>query len=147
MSDMSMINQTYDSQLIYYGNVLNLYIKCKFSYEPGEVISFYTTKDNGGFSTKKLLHAKIKDGYYYFEYPVNAKGFRFDTGVFSSIQVDFEEIIVNKKSFYDIFRLSNKELFNLMLLTFFIYGMVLFTLENNYLNLLSKIFNTKKTKP
>lgn len=94
--DMTLISTTDDAQLIYTGDVRNIIIKCEFSQDPGEFVSFYNKSADNAFGTHKMLYAKYIDGYYVFQYPIGTKQIRIDTGIFPSITVNFEEITINK---------------------------------------------------
>lgn len=93
---MTLINDGYDTQIIYTGTVRNIYIKCTFSMDPGEFVAFYNKTGDGAWSQKRQRWAKLDDGYYCFEFPGGTKQIRIDTGVEPSIRVDFRHIEINR---------------------------------------------------
>lgn len=122
LSDMSLVNATEDTQLIYKNNAYNLYVKCTFSYEPGEFILFYSKSPEGGFGINNMTYARKQGDYYVFNMPFNTKSFRLDTGIHPSITVKFEEIILNETGFFDLFRINTGTLFYLLVIPPILYG-------------------------
>lgn len=95
----TIINETEDPQMIkeVEGPVKNVWIKSSFSYDPGEVVLFYTTKPGEEYSGKKMIPATIIEDYFYFPLPAGKiESIRIDTGGFPSITVQFEEICFNR---------------------------------------------------
>lgn len=137
IDDMTMVNATDDTQLWITENICNLYIKCSFSYDPGEFIAFYSQKGNGAFSAQKCVRAKRMGEYYVFEFPMGTKQIRVDTGIFPSIKVSFQEILVNQYSFREVMQLSTEDLFYLLVVPGVAYAM---------LDLLRKLFQPRKRK-
>lgn len=115
VDDMTMINATNDTQLIYEGNIKNVYIKCDFSAEPGEFVAFYSRKNNYAFGTHQMLHAWQDGEYYIFRFPIGTKQVRIDTGVEPSITVSFDEIMLNKQSLREITGINKGYLFYMMI--------------------------------
>ncbi len=113
IDDKTIITKTDDSQLIYNGNVRNIKIKCEFLQNPGEFVSFYNTKADGSFGVNQMMYAKIKDGYYVFEYPLGTRQVRIDFGVVPSVRVHISEIQLNEKNLAQMIGYSNSELFYL----------------------------------
>ena len=109
--DMALISSTDDAQLIYTGDVRNIVIKCEFSQDPGEFVSFYNKSADNAFSPNKMLYAKFIDGYYVFQYPLGTKQIRIDTGIFPSIAVNFEEITINKPTTVTVWGSITNQLF------------------------------------
>ncbi len=110
-SDNTLITTTDDAQLILTGDVKSITIKCEFSQDPGEFVSFYNKSADNAFSAQKMLYAKFIDGYYVFEYPFGTKQIRIDAGVFPSITVDFDEIIINKPTVQTVWGSITSQLF------------------------------------
>jgi len=110
LDDMTMINASDDTQLWYTGNMHNLYVKCDFSYAPGEYIVFYNKTGDGVFGIHQMVHAYEVDGWYIFQLPAGTKQIRMDTGIYPSITIEFEEIILNRCSFNDMMRFSTSQL-------------------------------------
>ncbi len=111
IDDHTVINQTDDAQLIYTGNVRSIKIRCEFSQNPGEFVSFYNRRANGAFGVKHMQYAQRRDGFYEFHYPVGTKQVRIDTGVVPAIQVSFSEIVLNEKNVWNMIGFSTSELF------------------------------------
>lgn len=109
----AVLTETDDAQLLYSGNVRSIKIKCDFLQNPGEFVSFYTDSPEHSFGVDRMKYAKIKNGYYVFEYPVGTKQVRVDLGVLPSVEVQFSEIILNPKELPQMFAYSNAELFYL----------------------------------
>lgn len=105
-----------DTQLIYTGNVKSLRIKCSFSQNPGEIVAFYSYRTNSEWSSQRMRYARWIDGYYEFVFPFGTQQIRFDTGIFPSITVVFDEIEINSGSPAEIFGFSGAELFYLLIL-------------------------------
>ena len=96
LDSMAMINDGYDTQIIYTGEVRNIYIKCRFSTDPGEFVAFYNKTGDNAWSENRQVWAKQDGEYYCFEFPKGTRQIRIDTGVEPSIRVDFEEIEINR---------------------------------------------------
>ncbi len=139
VDDATMITETDDSQLIYTGNVRNIKIKCEFLQDPGEFVSFYNTKANGSFGIQQMMHAKIEDGYYVFEYPFGTRQVRIDFGIVPSVMIRVSEIQLNDKTPAQMLGYTNGELFYL-----FTVPLVLFLLLDTMLRLYCAI---KETDP
>ena len=121
VDDMTIINSTNDTQLIYTGNIRNLTVKCEFSRHPGEFVCFYNGRGNYSFGTHKMRYAKVYGDYYVFEFPYGTKQIRLDTGVVADITVKFEEITINSFDIQDYFVFSQSELFTLLIIPGAIY--------------------------
>ncbi len=121
VDDTTVITTTEDSQLIYTGNVRNIKIKCEFLQNPGEFVSFYNTKANGSFGMHQMLYAKMKDGYYIFEYPLGTRQVRIDLGVVPSVTVRISEIQLNDKNLAQMLGYTNSELFYLFTVPFVVF--------------------------
>ena len=124
VDDMTMINATNDTQLIYSGNIKNIYIKCSFSSDPGEFVAFYSRKSNYSFGVNKMIHARKEGDYYVFRFPADTKQVRIDTGVEPSIKVVFEEIKINKQTFRDNTGISTETLFNLAVIPLILFSLI-----------------------
>lgn len=98
LDSMSMINASSDTQIIFSGEVRNVYITCTFSADPGEFVAFYNKTGDGAWSESRERWARLEDGSYCFEFPQGTKQIRIDTGVEPSIRVDFEDIEINRKT-------------------------------------------------
>ena len=116
VDEMTAITSGDDGKLIYTGDIRNIRIKCTFSDRIGEFVSFYNKSGDNSFSVKTLEHVKIIDGYYTFEYPIGTKQVRIDLGIFPSITVDFDEIIINYQSANIVFGNTTIALFNILVL-------------------------------
>lgn len=115
VDDMTLINATNDTQLIYEGNIKNLYVKCNFSAEPGEFVAFYSKRNNYAFGSHQMVYAMQEGEYYVFRFPIGTKQVRIDTGVEPSITVSFDEIMLNKQSLREITGINTGCLFYLMI--------------------------------
>ena len=142
---MQIITATDDAQLIYTDKgVNNLYIKCDFSIYPGEFVLFYANDVEDGFSTAKMLYAKRYGDYYVFRLPFGTEKVRVDLGIFPSVTINFDEIIVNKYSFNEIMRFSTAQIFWLLVIP-----SIIFTFISLFLSWKEKIklsFNKKSGK-
>lgn len=107
----TVVNQTDDAQLIYTGNIHSIKLRCEFSQNPGEFVSFYNRRGNGSFGVKRMDYAQRRNGWYEFDYPIGTKQIRIDTGVEPAIQVSFSEIILNEKDICKMVGFSTSELF------------------------------------
>ncbi len=96
INNKTIITSTDDSQLIFSGDVRNIVIECNFSQNIGEFVSFYNKSNDNKFTQNKMIHAKIIDGKYIFEYPLGTKQVRIDTGIFPSVKVSFQQMTLNK---------------------------------------------------
>ncbi len=121
IDDATIITTTDDSQMIYTGNVRNIKIKCEFLQSPGEFVSFYNTKADGSFGMHQMMHAKIEDGYYVFEYPLGTRQIRIDFGVVPSVTVRISEIQLNDKDPAQMLGYTNGELFYLFTVPFIVF--------------------------
>ncbi len=121
VNDATLITTTDDSQMIYTGNVRNIKIKCEFLQSPGEFVSFYNTKADGSFGMHQMMHAKIEDGYYVFEYPLGTRQIRIDFGVVPSVTVRISEIQLNDKDPAQMLGYANGELFYLFTVPFIVF--------------------------
>lgn len=113
VDDETVITQTDDSQLIFNGNVKTIKIKCEFLQNPGEFVSFYNKTADGAFGIQKMMYAKIKDGYYVFDYPFGTRQVRIDLGVVPSVMIKVSDIQLNEQSAAQMMGYSNGELFYL----------------------------------
>lgn len=113
VDDETVITQTDDSQLIFNGNVKTIKIKCEFLQNPGEFVSFYNKTADGAFGIQKMMYAKIKDGYYVFDYPFGTRQVRIDLGVVPSVMIKVSDIQLNDQSAAQMMGYSNGELFYL----------------------------------
>lgn len=111
LDDHTVVNKTDDAQLIYNGNVHSIKLRCEFSQNPGEFVSFYNRRGNGSFGVNRMEYAQRRDGWYEFDYPVGTKQIRIDTGVEPAIQVSFSEIVINEKDICTMLGFSTSELF------------------------------------
>ena len=136
INDMAMVNATGDTQLIYTGNVRNIYIKCDFSVDPGEFVAFYSKADNYAFGRHKMVYARQEDGFYVFRFPLGTRQVRIDTGVEPSIQVNFDRINLNTSSFRDITDINTGYLFYIMVLPVLVFS-ILQTLADMTLGVLT----------
>ena len=123
LDDMNVINSGDDGKLIYSGDVRTFSVKCEFSYNPGEFVSFYNNDNSGVFSAQKMIYAKLIDGYYVFEYPLGTKQVRIDTGVSPSIHVSFDEIILNRPDASWIWGNITEMLFTMLIAPVVIYSL------------------------
>ncbi len=124
IDDMTMINATDDTQLIYTGNIKNLYIKCDFSYEPGEFIAFYSRGKNYSFGTNKMEYARREGDYWVFRFPAGTQQVRLDTGVYPSITVSFEEITANNLTLKEATGFSAGHIFYMLVCPGVIYSVI-----------------------
>lgn len=115
IDEMTLDNMSNDTQLIYNGPIRNLYIKCTFSENPGEFITFYNQKGNDVFGTHKMKYTRIYDGWYTFDFPLGTKQIRVDTGIFETTNVFFEDIFINKPTPRSVFGVSTAEAFYLLI--------------------------------
>ncbi len=113
----TVITETEDSQMHLQGDILNLYVKCDFSYHPGEFVAFYQDDLDKDFSAEKLIYSRNEGDYYVFNFPLNTKKIRVDIGIFPSITVNFDEITLNKFNAVTLFRLSTSSIFYILLIT------------------------------
>lgn len=113
VDDETIITQTDDSQLIFNGNVKSIKIKCEFLQNPGEFVSFYNKTADGAFGIQKMMYAKMKDGYYEFNYPFGTRQVRIDLGVVPSVTIKVSDIQLNHQSAAQMMGYSNRELFYL----------------------------------
>ncbi len=113
VDDETVITQTDDSQLIFNGNVKTIKIKCEFLQNPGEFVSFYNKTADGAFGIQKMMYAKIKNGYYVFDYPFGTRQVRIDLGVVPSVMIKVSDIQLNDQSAAQMMGYSNGELFYL----------------------------------
>ncbi len=113
VDDETVITQTDDSQLIFNGNVKTIKIKCEFLQNPGEFVSFYNKTADGAFGIQKMMYAKIKNGYYVFDYPFGTRQVRIDLGVVPSVMIKVSDIQLNDQSAAQMMDYSNGELFYL----------------------------------
>lgn len=140
VDDMTMINATNDTQLIYSGNIKNIYIKCSFSIDPGEFVAFYSGKNNYSFGVNKMIHARKEGDYYVFRFPANTKQVRIDTGVEPSIKVGFEEIKINKQTFRDNTGISTETLFNITVIPLILFSLI-YTAGEAFVFIVKKVEN------
>lgn len=116
VDEMTIVNATNDTQLIYTGNVKNLIVKCEFSQEPGEFVCVYNSTADYAFGAHKAVYARQYGDCYVFDFPAATKQIRMDTGVEPSITVAFDEIVINRFSLWEMFGLSAKDLFSLLII-------------------------------
>lgn len=121
VDNMTIINATNDTQMIYTGNIRKLAVKCTFSLAPGEFLCFYNSKGDYSFGTHKMQYSKVYGDYYIFEFPYGTKQVRMDTGVEPSITVSFDNIVRNDFSTADMLGVSTAELFTLLIVPGVIY--------------------------
>ena len=115
VDSMKLINASDDTQIIYTGNVRNVYIRCNFTYDPGEFVAYYSKNTEKSFRGDRPVYRKMQGDYYVFTFPLNTKQVRIDTGVYPSITVTFSEITANRSSFNDLLGFSTGELFYLFI--------------------------------
>lgn len=111
VSDAEIVTETEDSQMIYTGNLVNMYVKCSFSQPEGEFLAFYAKNENHSFGINRVSYAKLSGDWYVFHFPYGTKQVRVDPGVTVSNTVHFDEIIVNNNTPKERFRYSNSLLF------------------------------------
>ena len=111
VGEQSAETTTDDGQLIYTGAVRELYIECAYSHDPGELVAFYTPKENYAFGINRMVYAqKCGDGYR-FVFPDSTRQVRLDLGNFPSVHFDFAKITVNPAGWDRLFRFGGKDLF------------------------------------
>lgn len=141
VDDETVITQTDDSQLIFNGNVKTIKIKCEFLQNPGEFVSFYNKTADGAFGIQKMMYAKIKDGYYVFDYPFGTRQVRIDLGVVPSVMIKVSDIQLNDQSAAQMMGYSNGELFYL-----FTVPLVLFLTLDTLGKVYCEVAKKRKTK-
>ncbi len=113
----TVITETGDSQMHLSSDALNLYVKCDFSYDPGEFVVFYQNDLDKDFSADKIVYSRNEGDYYVFNLPFGTKKIRLDIGIFASVTVDFDEITLNKLTPVTLFRLSTSSIFYALLIS------------------------------
>lgn len=100
------------------GTLQSVKIEMQFSFTPGEMAMYYTTKPGEAFGQNKRVWAKETDnGVYVYNLPAGVKALRLDPGNANNNTITVNSITVNPpKSFFSYFALSAGRLLALAVL-------------------------------
>lgn len=97
LDETTLVTATDDAQLhLPFAGAHSLWVRCEFSLDPGEFVLFYQNRAGAEFSAGKMLHAQRYGDWYVFTPPAGTQKIRLDLGVYPSITVHFDEIVLDR---------------------------------------------------
>ncbi len=94
----TLITTSDDSQLWLTGSGMHsLWVRCTFSDPPGEFVAFYQNRADAPFTARKAAYARQYGDWYVFALPAGTRKLRLDLGIFPSVTVHFDEIVLDRQ--------------------------------------------------